>query len=177
MKAALIPAAILFFFACSPSPSTSDSGTDESTAETVVDGSLTEQAEQDSSMASDASVSEDTDTMNNSDNEAASESASAAASGPEGPSTQKPDVEFKAEGKFALQVESWRNELIAQKRADHWRTKGYTNSNVVQYGNEETGDIWFRVQIGRVDDFDTASELRRWLMEEEQQPSWIVEID
>lgn len=173
MKAALIPAAILFFSACSPSPSTSDSGSDETTAETVVDGSLTEQAEQDSSMASDASAYEDTDTMNDHNNEIASESSSA----PEDASTQKPDVEFKAEGKFALQVESWRNELIAQKRADHWRTKGYTNSNVVQYGNEETGDIWFRVQIGRVDNFEKASELRRWLMEEEQQPSWIVEID
>lgn len=88
----------------------------------------------------------------------------------------EPQIEFTEDGAFAIQVESWRSELSAQKRADYWKSEGYANAFVVRYGNEETGDVWFRVQLGQVNAIETAEELRKLLMEENQQPSWIVEM-
>lgn len=95
---------------------------------------------------------------------------------PEPEHEPEPQIQFTESGAFAIQVESWRSELSAQKRADYWKAEGYPTAFVVRYGNEETGDVWFRVQLGQVSTLETAELLRKKLIEENQQPSWIVEM-
>ena len=66
-------------------------------------------------------------------------------------SGNEPVVEaFSSSGDFALQVSSWRSQWKARKELKKWRERGYTNAYLMKYGNEKTGDIWFRVRLGHL---------------------------
>lgn len=89
---------------------------------------------------------------------------------------QRTRYEFSNDGSFAIQVESWRSRVKAQTRAEEWKARGFENANVVQYGREETGNIWFRVRLGQVQTRQAARELQEQLQEEYQTKSWIVTL-
>lgn len=84
------------------------------------------------------------------------------------------NVSFSENGRFAIQVESWRSRRKAQARAEKWKERGFDNAAVVQYGNEETGDVWFRVRLGRLDSRQAANQLQESLQEEYQANSWVA---
>lgn len=58
--------------------------------------------------------------------------------------------EFKESGRFAVQVGSWRSETKAAKLVDVWKQRGYASAYMESYGNERTGDVWFRVRLGKM---------------------------
>lgn len=88
---------------------------------------------------------------------------------------QQTNISLSEDGRFALQVSSWRSEVKAQQEANRWNERGYEgHTYIVQHGNEETGDVWFRVRIGRVDTRDAAEQLRQNLLDEYQTESWIA---
>jgi len=83
------------------------------------------------------------------------------------------EVVFEPNGAFAVQVGSWRSETMADSQAELWKERGYSNAYTVQYGDEETGDVWFRVRLGRVADREMAELLQREVMDEHGAESWI----
>lgn len=88
---------------------------------------------------------------------------------------QQTNISFSEDGRFALQVSSWRSEVKAQQEANRWNERGYQgHAYVVQHGNKQTGDVWFRVRIGRVDTREAAEQLRQNLLDEYQTESWIA---
>jgi hypothetical protein len=54
-----------------------------------------------------------------------------------------------------------------------WVDRGYEKAYVVKYGNEETGDVWFRVRLGHLATKDMANKLKDKLQREYNEPSWI----
>lgn len=88
---------------------------------------------------------------------------------------ERNDIDFDSDGPFALQVEAWRSRDKAKAQVQKWVDRGYENAYVVKFGNEETGDIWFRVRLGRLGTKEMASKLEDKLMREYNAKSWISE--
>lgn len=82
-------------------------------------------------------------------------------------------IEFDSDGSFSVQVEAWRSEEKAEAQVQKWVDRGYENAYVVKHGNEDTGDVWFRVRLGYLATKDMAEKLRNKLKEEYGEPSWI----
>lgn len=82
-------------------------------------------------------------------------------------------IEFDSEGAYSVQVEAWRSRDKAEAQVQKWVERGYENAYVVKYGNEETGDIWFRVRLGHLATKDMAQKLKDKLQREYDEPSWI----
>jgi cell division septation protein DedD len=81
-------------------------------------------------------------------------------------------IEFDSDGAFAVQVEAWRSRDKAQAQVQKWIDRGYENAYVVKFGNEDTGDIWFRVRLGHLATMDMAEKLEAKLNREYNEPSW-----
>lgn len=82
-------------------------------------------------------------------------------------------VEFDSNGAFAVQVEAWRSEVKAQQQVQKWIDRGYENAYVVKMGNEETGNVWFRVRLGRVATKAMAKKLESKVMRNHNEKAWI----
>lgn len=86
-------------------------------------------------------------------------------------------VEFSDSGEFVVQVEAWRSQNKAQRQAEEWKNRGYERSFVVTYGNRDTGDVWFRVRIGRFDTRQMAERFKNRLSEDYNAQSWVSRLD
>lgn len=82
-------------------------------------------------------------------------------------------IEFDSNGAFAVQTEAWRSREKAEAQVQKWVDRGYENAYVVKTGNEDIGEVWFRVRLGRVDSRKMAEKLREKLKNEYNAPSWI----
>lgn len=66
------------------------------------------------------------------------------------------DVQYDDTGKFAVQVEAWRSEVKAENRVSSWKEQGFSHSIFAREGDEATGDVWFRVFLGRFSNIEHA---------------------
>lgn len=82
-------------------------------------------------------------------------------------------IEYDSNGSFSVQAEAWRSEVKAEQQVQKWVDRGYENAYVVKTGNEDTGDIWFRVRLGRVATEQMAKKLQDKLMRNHNAKSWI----
>ena len=85
-------------------------------------------------------------------------------------------IEFDPEGEYTVQVESWRSKEKAQAQVGKWKDRGYENAYVVKYGTPETGNIWFRVRLGRVATLKMAKKLGAKLQRNHNAEYWITHI-
>lgn len=85
-------------------------------------------------------------------------------------------VEFSDNGSYAVQVEAWRSEEKAQARIDLWKKRGYENAYVVKFGKEETGNVWYRIRLGRVDSQEMADKLGNQLKKKYDTKLWISRV-
>jgi cell division septation protein DedD len=84
-------------------------------------------------------------------------------------------IEYSDDGQYSVQIEAWRSRAKAESQAQEWRNRGYDRAYVVEYGNSETGDVWFRVRLGRFDTEEMAMRLQEELSTEYDTQSWISE--
>jgi|AntDeeMinimDraft_5_1070356.scaffolds.fasta_scaffold27532_2 cell division septation protein DedD len=89
-------------------------------------------------------------------------------------SSTSPDVTFANNGAYTVQTESWRSQQKAQAQVQQWKDRGFTEAYVAKHGDEATGDVWFRVRVGRVDTRQDAQQLRQTLQDEYQIQAWIA---
>jgi len=82
----------------------------------------------------------------------ASTSGAAANSKPSvsGMNQEIPSGTFTSSGDYALQVSSWRSQWKARKELETWKNRGYDHAYLMKYGNEKTGNVWFRVRLGHL---------------------------
>lgn len=83
-------------------------------------------------------------------------------------------IEFSENGPLAIQVEAWRSADKAQNEVQKWIDRGFEQAHVVQHGDESTGNVWFRVRLGRVDSREMADKIANNLMEDYEAESWIT---
>lgn len=84
------------------------------------------------------------------------------------------DVEYNDEGRFAVQVEAWRSEVKAQNRVLFWKDQGFAHATFAREGNESTGNIWFRVYLGRFANFADAREFKAIFTDRYDHEIWIT---
>ena len=82
-------------------------------------------------------------------------------------------VQFDPNGAFAVQVEAWRSSEKAEAQVSKWIDRGFQNAYVVTHGNEATGNIWFRVRLGRVSTLEAAQRLGTNIQNEYGEQYWI----
>lgn len=87
---------------------------------------------------------------------------------------ERQQFDYSETGEYLVQVGSWRSESKAERIADEWKDKGFEYVTVEEYGNPDTGDVWFRVRIGQFDTREMADRLRRVLAEDHSAESWIA---
>lgn len=83
------------------------------------------------------------------------------------------NVTFDPDGAYAVQVEAWRSQRKAQSQVDKWVNRGFENAFVVKHGQAETGNIWFRVRLGRLSSQEAARTLQEQLKENYNASSWV----
>ena len=86
------------------------------------------------------------------------------------------DIEFNSNGSFSVQVGAWRSREKAEQLTSTWKERGFSNAYVVKYGNEDTGNIWFRVRLGRVSTEANAQKLQKLLKTKYNENSWVSEV-
>lgn len=86
---------------------------------------------------------------------------------------ERNQIEFDENGSFAVQVEAWRSKDKAQGQVGKWNDRGFENAYVVKHGNEETGNVWFRVRLGKFATKSMAEKFQDKLMEDYEAKSWI----
>jgi septal ring-binding cell division protein DamX len=89
---------------------------------------------------------------------------------------EAPQIEFRENGNFTVQVRSWRSEDKAEEHADMWRDRGFEHVYTEKYGDEEIGDVWFRVRLGKIATHDMAKRLQEKIREEYNTDSWIGSV-
>mgnify|MGYP002277391518 CR=1 FL=1 len=85
------------------------------------------------------------------------------------------NINFNSSGAFSVQVEAWRSQDKAQQQVSKWKERGFSNAYVVKVGNEDTGNIWFRVRLGRISDKPSAERLSKLVKQKYNEKSWISE--
>jgi len=90
---------------------------------------------------------------------------------------RRSQIEYSNDGDFAVQIQSWRSEAKANEELNMWKNRGFENAFVVKFGNEETGDVWYRVRIGRVETREMAENLQDKLSNEFDTQSWISRLN
>ncbi len=83
-------------------------------------------------------------------------------------------ISFSKNGPFTVQTAAWRSRIKAQKRAKLWKKRGFDHAYVTKAGTKENGDVWFRVQLGRVDSLDTAKKLKQKVQKKYQAKTWVA---
>jgi cell division protein FtsN len=85
-------------------------------------------------------------------------------------------IEFVDKGPYAVQLEAWRSEVKAKNQANVWKERGYEGAYVLKGGNEETGNVWFRVRLGYLETKEMAEKLQDKLRRKHNKDSWISVI-
>lgn len=87
--------------------------------------------------------------------------------------SQETDIEYSENGDFVVQIEAWRSEEKAQQQADQWTNRGYDQAYVVSYGDEDSGNVWYRVRIGQFDTREMANRLQNKIEDDYGVESWV----
>jgi hypothetical protein len=77
-------------------------------------------------------------------------------------------------GSITIQAEAWRSEEYAKKRLGFWKSEGFDAAYVVQTGNENTGDIWYRIRLLKVNNEQLTSTMAN-LKNKYPTEFWVVE--
>ncbi len=86
------------------------------------------------------------------------------------------EFEFSDDGLYTIQIEAWRSREKAEAQAERWRERGYDRAYVIEYGDEDSGDIWYRVRLGRFDTREMAANFKEMLARDYDKEAWISEL-
>ncbi len=83
---------------------------------------------------------------------------------------------FEEDGAYAVQVGAFRSEEKANSFIAKWSDRNYPNAYVVKVGDEEWGDVWFRVRVGYFGTKEAAASLGKELAEEINSEYWVSKV-
>lgn len=85
-----------------------------------------------------------------------------------------PDVNYDDNGRFAIQVEAWRSDVKADQRVSYWKEQGFDHASFAEDGNDATGDLWYRLFLGRFPTFQDAKHFQEVFAEKFDNETWIT---
>lgn len=90
---------------------------------------------------------------------------------------EKRRIEYDANGKYTVQVEAARGQESAEKELALWKKRGYKNAFIVKFGDESTGDVWFRLRLGRFATKKMANKVSILVKEDFNRKSWVTSAE
>lgn len=84
---------------------------------------------------------------------------------------------FAENGEYAVQVGAFRSETQANSYRDKLRERDYPSVYTVKVGEEETGDIWFRLRVGFFENEADAESFGAELGKELNTGYWVSKIE
>lgn len=83
---------------------------------------------------------------------------------------------FAENGEYAVQVGAFRSEEKANGFISKWADRDYPNAYTVKIGEEEYGDVWFRVRVGYFSSKEDAAKLGQELAKEMNSGYWVSKV-
>ncbi len=83
---------------------------------------------------------------------------------------------FVDDGQYAVQVGAFRAEETATEYLNKWSDRDYPNAYVVKIGEEETGDVWFRLRVGFFGNTEHAETFGAELANEMNSGYWVSKV-
>ncbi|HAH50010.1 MAG TPA: SPOR domain-containing protein [Balneola sp.] len=83
---------------------------------------------------------------------------------------------FVENGEYAVQVGAFRSEDKAKGYIAKWSDRNYPSVYTVKIGEEEYGDVWFRVRVGFFGSKEEAAKLGAELAEEINSGYWVSKV-
>ncbi|HBQ59369.1 MAG TPA: SPOR domain-containing protein [Balneolaceae bacterium] len=85
--------------------------------------------------------------------------------------------QFAEDGTYAVQVGAFRSETSAQNYKEELTGREYPHVYIVKVGEEETGNIWFRLRVGFFAEKAEAEELGKELGTELNTGYWVSKVE
>jgi cell division septation protein DedD len=82
-------------------------------------------------------------------------------------------IVYDEKGRYVVQLSAWRSMAVAESHVEMWKQRGFNSSYLATTGDASTGDVWYRVRIGRFADRAMAERVRGILATEHGTESWI----
>ena len=95
-------------------------------------------------------------------------------SSPSNPQGQ--EYTFVENGSYAVQVGAFRSEEKANSFIAKWSDRDYPSAYVVKVGDEQWGDVWFRVRVGFFGSKEDAANLGAELAKEINSSYWVSKV-
>lgn len=89
---------------------------------------------------------------------------------------EEESMSFSEDGEYAVQVGAFRSETKANNFLADWSDRDYPNAYVVKVGEEEYGDVWFRLRVGYFDTKEAAEKLGVELAQEINSSYWVSKV-
>lgn len=95
---------------------------------------------------------------------------------PEEMEEESMEYSFVENGQYAVQVGAFRSEEKANGYISKWADRNYPNAYTVKVGEEQYGDVWFRVRVGYFDSKESAEKLGATLAQEMNSGYWVSKV-
>lgn len=82
-------------------------------------------------------------------------------------------LRFTETGNSTVQVGAWRSETKAEALVDVWKKRGFGQAYMESTGNAATGDVWFRVRLGRMESKSSADALANHVKQKYGVNAWV----
>ena len=83
---------------------------------------------------------------------------------------------FVDQGEYAVQVGAFRSEDKAKGYIAKWSDRNYPSAYTVKVGEEQYGDVWFRVRVGYFGNKEEAARLGAELAKEINSGYWVSKV-
>lgn len=83
---------------------------------------------------------------------------------------------FTSSGDYALQVSSWRSQWKAQKELKMWKERGFSHAYIMKFGNDSTGNVWFRVRLGHLQNHANGEQIGKEIANKYGVGFWITYV-
>ena len=90
---------------------------------------------------------------------------------------ERTTLSYDEEGMFVVQLSAWRSAEKAETMQSYWVNAGFENASVIEVGDESTGEIWYRVRLGRFATEPDASKAVTLLMDDHSTEGWVYHLD
>jgi cell division protein FtsN len=90
---------------------------------------------------------------------------------------ERTTLSYDEEGMFVVQLSAWRSAEKAETMQSYWINAGFANASVIEVGDESTGEIWYRVRLGRFATEQDASKAVTLLMDDHSTEGWVYHLD
>lgn len=84
------------------------------------------------------------------------------------------EITYTDTGEYSLQIEAWRSREKAESRTNRWKEAGFEHVYIIEHGDSETGNLWYRIRMGNFETRDHAEAMMNRLADEHQTQSWVA---